>query len=285
MAKRKALGRGLSALIPDSPGDQGGSRDYFVCPIEQILPGDNQPRKVFDSDRLSELAGSIKELGVLEPLIVRADGDGRYQLVAGERRWRAAQKAGLHEVPVVIRDVSDLQAIEMALVENLQREDLNPIEQAVAMSGLVEEHGYTQEQLARRLSKDRSTVANTLRLLRLPDLARQALAGGAISAGHARALLGLDTPEAMEQALAMVLERSLSVRQTETLIKRLRQPPPEPSDEQAPITPNVRDLQQRLSESLKTRVRLHATSKKRGRIEISYSSLDELDRLLEVLIK
>lgn len=226
---------------------------------------------------------SIKAQGIIQPLVVRSDVDGDFVLVAGERRWRAAQRAGLHEVPVVIREVSDVQAIEMALVENIQREDLNPVEEAEALARLIEEHGYTQERLASRLGRERSTVTNTLRLTRLPAQAREALISGVISAGHARALLGLDEEADLLRALAAVVKRSLSVRQTEALVRRLKstEEPPAPP---APLSANARDLQERLSHSLKTRVRLHMGKKDTGRIEITYSSLDELDRILDILL-
>ncbi|MFH1132637.1 MAG: ParB/RepB/Spo0J family partition protein, partial [Pseudomonadota bacterium] len=191
--KRKALGRGLSALIPESSGptEQTG-HDFFSCPIEALQPSEVQPRTFFDNDFLEELAASIKEQGIIQPLVVRPLNQGKYAIVVGERRWRAAQKAGLHEVPVVIREVSDQQALEMALVENLQRQDLNPIERAVAFKSMIEEHNHTQDQLAKKLGQDRSTVANTLRLLKLPQAAQDALVSNKISSGHARALLGID---------------------------------------------------------------------------------------------
>ena len=286
MAKRKALGRGLSALIPatEKQEERSGPREYFVCPIHKIVPGANQPRKTFNDRRLDELAASIAEKGVIEPLVVRSLSDGNFQLIAGERRWRAAQKASVHDVPVVIRQVSDIEAIEMALVENIQREDLNPLEEAEAMSGLIEECDYTQEQLAQRLGKERSTVANTLRLLKLPAEAKEALLAGYIKAGHARSLLGLDEPRLMLQALEKVLAAGLSVRQTEALVKRMREPPAPPPPREA-SSPNVRDLQERLCKSLKTPVKLVSRKNNRGRIEIAYGSLDELDRLLEILFR
>ncbi len=281
---RKALGRGLSALIPggEPRPAPGAGAEYFFCPIERIQHAKGQPRQYFDEARLEELAASIREQGVVQPLVVRPTRDGKFVLIAGERRWRAAQRAGLHDVPVVIRNVSDLQAFELALVENLQREDLNPIEEAEAYRRLCEEHGYTQEQLATRLGRDRSTLANSLRLLKLPEPVQQALVAGALSAGHARALLGLEKPAHVKEALRLIEAQGLSVRQTEALVRRLRQagtkPPPPPR------SANIRDLEERLGQSLKTRVHLHALSQDKGRIEIAYSSLDELDRLLEVLL-
>jgi ParB family chromosome partitioning protein len=290
--KRKALGRGLSALIPETPepsAREGTPPDYFLCPIELIKPGKDQPRKFFDEEKLQELVGSIRQQGVIQPLVVRplrGKQPTSYVLVAGERRWRAAQKAGLHEVPVVIRKVNDQQALELALVENLQREDLNPVEEAEAIQRLLQDHGQTQEQLARRLGRDRSTVTNSLRLLKLPAAVRKALVAGAISAGHARSLLALEgQPRLMTRALSAVLQGELSVRQTEVLVKRLKQPEqPRPAAD-SKLSANVRDLQQRLTRSLKTRVRLKPGQRGHGRIEINYSSLDELDRLLELLLR
>jgi ParB family chromosome partitioning protein len=283
---RRALGRGLSALIPtpdERPAGSGRPADYFVCPIERIQHAQGQPRQYFDAERLEELAASIREQGLVQPLVVRPGREGMFILVAGERRWRAAQQAGLHEVPVVIRNVSDVEAFEMALVENLQREDLNPVEEAESYRRLVEEHGYTQEQLADRLGRDRSTVANSLRLLKLPEPVQQALIAGAVSPGHARALLALDKPTQQREALRRILAQGLSVRSVEALVKTMQRPPSS-AKPHAPPSANVKDLEERLRRALKTQVRLVTTHKDKGRIEIPFSSLDELDRLLEVLL-
>ena len=297
--KRKALGRGLAALIPDPPPATGGpaatakgrdgsssaTRDYFLCPIEQIKPSGSQPRRFFDEESLRELVVSVRQYGVVQPLVVRPGRPrGSYVLIAGERRWRAAQKAGIHQVPVVIREVSDGDAFEMALVENIQREDLNPIEEAEAYQRLIDERSYSQEKLAGRVGKDRSTIANSLRLLRLPDSAKRALVAGTVTTGHARALLGLEQPAAIGKALRRVVQRALSVRQTEALVKALRDGPPR-RDEPAEESANVRNLERRLTHSLKTRVKLSQRGTDRGRIEIHFGSLDELDRLLEILLR
>jgi ParB family transcriptional regulator, chromosome partitioning protein len=281
VTQRKALGRGLAALIPTSV--RPASSDYFVCPIEKIQLSKTQPRRYFDEQRLAELAASIREQGVVQPLVVRPVAGGNYMLIAGERRWRAAQSAGLHEVPVVIRSVNDLQAFELALVENLQREDLNPIEEAEAYQRLIAEHGYTQEQLGERLGRDRSTLANSLRLLKLPEAVQQALVAGALSPGHARALLALEKASQQIATLKQVTKAELSVRQTEALVKRLRTPTA-PKPAVAPSA-NLRDVQERISRALKTRVRLITSSRGRGRIEIAFNSLDEFDRLLEILLQ
>ena len=284
--KRKALGRGLSALIPDTierGAATGRSGEYFLCPIEKIKPNRKQPRQYFDADKLDELVASIKQQGVVQPLVVRQAKGGTFVLVVGERRWRAAQKAGLKDVPVVIRDVGEREAFELALVENLHRADLNPVEEAQAYARLLEEHGQTQEQLAARLGRDRTTITNTLRLLKLPARTQDALRAGSLSTGHARALLALEKPALIDKAMRQVVTRDLSVRQTEALVRALKRPAP--AKPPAPVTANVRNLQERLARALKTRVRLVPTRKDKGRIEINYASLDELDRILEVLLK
>ncbi len=282
---RKALGRGLSALIPETGGAvRQRTGEFFVCPIEKIKPSKDQPRKFFDEQRLDELVASIREQGVLQPLVVRPAKGGNYTLIVGERRWRAAQKAGIHDVPVVIRKVDDLLAFELALVENLHRADLNPMEEAEAYQRLLKEHGHTQDQLANRLGRDRSTLTNTLRLLRLPVAVQRSLRAGALSPGHARALLPLEKASIIDKVHRQVVKSQISVRQTELLVKRLLNPV-ETKKTSSANTANVRDLQRRLTQSLKTRVRLTKSSKNKGRIEIAYSSLDELDRLLEVLLK
>ncbi|PID38701.1 MAG: chromosome partitioning protein ParB [Proteobacteria bacterium] len=293
--KRKALGRGIAALIPSadapsSPPDRetrSAAGELYLCPIERVRPQRAQPRRYFDEDALEELAQSIREQGVVQPLIVRESDDGDFELIAGERRWRAAQRAKLHEVPVLIREASDLETFELALVENLQRQDLNPIEEAEAYQRLLDEHGYTQEQLADRVGRDRSTVANALRLLKLPEVGKRALVAGSIAAGHARALLALEKARPIQRALKSVVDKQLSVRQTEALVRKLKAPAEEGKDERLSSSSgpsaNMRDLQERLSRALATRVVMHGDAKK-GRIEVHYASLDELDRLLEVLM-
>ena len=290
--KRKALGRGLSALIPGAGGlaavPATSRRDYFECAIEDVNPASDNPRKAFDGEKLRELADSIRTQGVVQPLIVRARADaegGGFTLIAGERRWRAAQLAGLKSVPVVVRDVSAKEAFEKALVENLQREDLNPIEEAEAYSRLIEEHGYTQEALGARVGKERVSVTNTLRLLKLPPNVRHRVASGELPMGHARALLGLEEPAAIERAAARVVGKGLSVRQTEELVRKERaggsaaKPSTKPQ-----ASASVRDLENKLERALGTRVRLAQKSVQAGTIEIDYASLDQLDGLLEKLL-
>jgi ParB family chromosome partitioning protein len=291
--KRKALGRGLSALIPSAPAPAAtvaparpsgdGTR---TIAIEDVHPAPDQPRTTFDDARLEELAASIRTQGIIQPLIVRTRESGGYELVAGERRWRAAQRAGLHEVPAVVRDVSPTRAFEMALVENLQREDLNPLEEAAGYQRLIGEFGYTQESLADRVGKDRSTVANALRLLRLPDGVRSLLGEGRLSMGHARALLGLDSAPAMEKLARRVVSQDLSVRKVEELVKRERAGEGEPRPAPTPNvpSPNARDLGLRLSRTLGTRVEVVESSPGKGEIAIHFHSLDQLDALLERLL-
>jgi ParB family chromosome partitioning protein len=290
--KRQALGRGLAALIPGAkppealaaPGTRGDG--LRTVAIEDLYPSPGQPRKHFDDARLDELAASIKAQGIIQPLVVRLREGGGYELIAGERRWRAAQRAGLHEVPVVVRDVAEKRAFEMALVENLQREDLNPIEEAQGFERLIEEFGYTQEALASRVGKDRSTVANALRLLRLPTPVRALVTEGRLQMGHARALLGLESAEAAERLARRVVARDLSVRQVEALVKHER----DGARGQAPAAPakpssSARDLGERLSRALGTRVRVVESAPGQGHLEVAYHSLDQLDAVLARILR
>jgi ParB family chromosome partitioning protein len=286
----RGLGRGLDALLgvrpaapPPRDGDSYGDGNVFACGVEKLVPQRGQPRQHFDTDALDGLANSIREHGLLEPLVVRRMQDSdRFEIVAGERRWRAAQRAGLHEVLVVVRDVSATAAYELALIENVQREDLNPIEFAEALGHLMGEHGYTQDTLAQRIGKDRSTIANALRLLKLPEKTRAMVIAGELSEGHARALLGAQDERTLVSLAEKVSRGRLSVRQTESLVrasKRAARPGAGPAAKSA----SVRDLEARLSKKLGTLCRVR-DSKGRGVIVVRYSSLDELDRLLELLL-
>lgn len=301
--KRKALGRGLAALIPGAhdPGgppapDEDGSPSHTPrgatgeglrqLPIEALRPSAAQPRRTFDDTKLSELAESIRTQGIIQPLVVRArkDGDGGYDIIAGERRWRAAQRAGLHTVPAIVRDVAETHAFEMALVENLQREDLNPIEEAEGLQRLVDEFGYTQDMLATRVGKERSTVANALRLLKLPALVRELVLEDKLSMGHARALLGIEAPEVIERLARQTVARQLSVRAVEALVRRERDGGKAPAPAAAGPSSAARDLQERLTRALATRVRVVETGPGKGHLELHYHSLDQLDGLLERLL-
>jgi ParB family chromosome partitioning protein len=299
--KRKALGRGLSALLPGAPSaasaPAGGAaapvaqpaaspparREYFICAIEDVHPSGANPRKDFDEEALSELADSLREHGLLQPLLVRQRDGGGFTLIAGERRWKAAQRAGLKDVPVVVKEAADRQAFELALVENVQRRDLNAIEEAEAFRRLADEYGYTQDQIARRVGKDRATVANAFRLLKLPEAVRAMVIDGRLQMGHARALLGLDG-DALVGAAEQVVKQGLSVRQTEALAQKLKQPPkpPKPAPEK---NANVRDLEQRLQRSVGVPCRIVEKAKDVGKLEIEYANLDELDRVLDKLLR
>jgi ParB family chromosome partitioning protein len=269
------------ASVVAMPGASAPGRSVLALPIEAVERNPDQPRKHFDEPRLEELAASIREHGVIEPILVRREG-GAYRILAGERRWRAAQRAGLREIPAIVREASDREAFELALVENLQREDLNAIEEAEAYEILVTDHSLTQEEIAKRVGKERSTVANALRLLKLPGTVRDALRDGQLDMGHARALLGLDSPEAMEKAAERTIREGLSVRATEGLVRSLTTRGPKKPARAAKDgdTPAIRDLTQRLQRRLGAKCRVVPKSATAGRLEVEYSSLDELDGIL-----
>jgi ParB family chromosome partitioning protein len=275
--KRSALGMGLDALIPD---DLQG--EFFLCPIEEIHPSDSQPRKVFDEGSIMELADSIRAKGLIQPVVVRRLPAGMgYELIAGERRWRAAQRAGLLDLPAIVREAEADEVLELALVENLQREDLNPVDEARAYKLLLDSSGMTQEQVAERIGKSRVAVANALRLLGLSTEALEMLKNGEVTAGHARAVLA--APQARRlHLLHVIAEKGLSVREAEALVKK----PAKAKAAPAKVDPDVRALEERISRALGTRVGLKAGRKKgSGQITISFDSYDDLDRILLLLDK
>ncbi len=280
MSKRTGLGKGLEALIPT--GDEP-ARGLAQVPVAAITPNPMQPRTATDPDTLAELADSIREHGLLQPIIVTRQGPDQYQLIAGERRWQAARLVGLASVPAIIKEASPQEVLELALVENIQRADLNPLEEAHAFRQLVDEFGLTQEQVAQRVGKSRVAVTNVLRLLRLPDEARAALADGSIREGHARALLALHTPEAQLAALKVVVQKDLSVRQTEELVRRLLAEPPQPKPREVP-SPEVQALEQRFRDSLGTKVNLYRDRKGRGRLVIHFFSDEELQAIHDAIV-
>ena len=293
--KKRGLGRGLGALLPTAPPPAPTvplraekQRNFFTAGIEEIYPSPEQPRRRFDEAKLAELADSIKVHGIITPLVVRPRDGGGYYLIAGERRWRAAQKAGLHELPVVLQEVNGQAAFERAIVENVQRSDLGPLEEAAAFQRLVDEFGLTQDQVADRIGKDRSTIANSIRLLRLPPAVRQLVEDDRLSMGHARALLGLEDVPAIERAARQVVDKALSVRATEGLVKKLRTPEsdaPRSAPKAAGKSASVRDLEERLTRALGGPVVITEDEPgKAGRIEIRYHDLDHLDRLLDRLL-
>jgi ParB family chromosome partitioning protein len=281
--RRPALGRGMAALLsnaapPASAAAALPGRSLLQLPVEAIERNPNQPRKRFEEAKLEELAASIREHGIVEPILVRREG-GRYRILAGERRWRAAQRAGLREIPAVVREASEREAFELALVENLQREDLNAIEEAEAYEVLIDDHGLTQEAIAQRVGKERSTVANALRLLKLPAEVRDLVKDGQLDMGHARALLGLDGEEAIRRAAQRVVREGLSVRATEALVRELTTKG-RPAPSAARETAATRDLAQRLQRRLGARCKVVPKSAVAGRLEVEYTSLDELDGIL-----
>ncbi len=286
--KRRALGRGLDALLPGGPSSHQGDRNVFTCPLEKIVPQAGQPRQHFDSAKLDELAASIREHGLVEPLVVRRlpGGSDKFELVAGERRWRALQRAGLREALVVVKDVSAKDAFELALIENVQREDLNPIELAEAFERLVREHGYTQDALAERLGKDRTTITNALRLLKLPARVRTKVIAGELSEGHARALLGAGDDALIEELAERAIRQKLSVRATEALVRdraqKTRNGKGKPAAGEQKST-SVRDLEARLTRALGTKVEVRDRGNK-GEVVIPYADLDALDRVIDKLL-
>lgn len=283
--RRPALGRGMAALLSNAapppsvpaPASAIPGKAILSLPVEAVERSAEQPRKRFDEAKLEELAASIREHGIIEPILVRREG-GRYRILAGERRWRAAQRAGLKEVPALVRDASDREAFEIALVENIQRADLNAIEEAEAYEVLATDHGLTQEEISVRVGKERSTVANALRLLKLPEEVRDSVRSGELDMGHARALLGLSAPDEMKKLAQRSIREGLSVRALEALIRGLTK---KPSKKGAPgDTAATRDLSARLQRHLGARSRVVQKTATSGRLEIEYTSLDELDGIL-----
>jgi ParB family transcriptional regulator, chromosome partitioning protein len=271
LAKRRALGRGLGALIPSAYQEEKSTESHV--PLSAIQPNRLQPRQVFAEATIDELAESIRQKGILQPLLVRRVSEG-YELIAGERRLRAAQRLGMEQVPVTIRDCADGEMLELALIENIQREDLNPLEEARGYRRLSDEFSLTQDEIAKRVGKDRSTVANSVRLLQLPQEVQREIEQGTLSAGHARALINAGSEAAKIKLAREVLARQLTVRETEKLAKRQARP-------MADV--ELRAAEHRLTEVLGTRVRLHTRRGGAGRIEIEYYSLDGLNALIDRL--
>ncbi|HPE07423.1 MAG TPA: ParB/RepB/Spo0J family partition protein [Smithellaceae bacterium] len=279
--KKDALGKGLGAIFSDLlDNDTGKKKTANICGIEELRPNQYQPRKNFNDEDQKKLIASVKLSGIIQPIVVRKADDG-YEIIAGERRWRAAQAAGLKEVPIVIRKASDQEATELSLIENLLREELNPLEEAGAYVTLIEKFNLSQELISAQVGKDRSTIANTVRLLKLPLKAKTALVAKKITSGHARCLLALTSQEEQMAALDIILKRELNVRETEKLITKLKQKP-----EEKKIVVKDRfmtDLEKALTAKCMARVQLKGSSKK-GAIEITYTSMDELNRLARYLL-
>lgn len=295
--KRRSLGRGLSALIPPKPaGPQGpsattaeaqsGARGLMELAIEEVLPSDGQPRQVFEDAALEELAASIREHGILQPIVVRRRGAQQYEIVAGERRWRAAQRAGLKSISAVVTEVAEKDLLTLALVENVQRQDLNAIEEAEAYQRLHDELGYSQAEIAKAVGKERATIANSLRLLKLPDSVRQRVLGGELTMGHARALLSLEVAEEIERACREVLAKNMSVRETERAVAARKakasdgaSAAPASAPAPAPETAASRELKERLTRALGTRVEVKHSSG-RGTLVVHFTDFEHLDDVL-----
>jgi ParB family chromosome partitioning protein len=288
MAQRKALGRGLSALLgsPNTPETLEATERSWDVDIDRIVPNAQQPRKHFNEEGLNELADSIRQHGVIQPILVQALSDGRYELIAGERRWRAAQRAGLMRVPAIVRESAPDSSLEIALIENLQREDLNPIEEAQAYEKLILEFGLTQEEVARRVAKSRVTITNMLRLLRLPKEVQQWLSENRLSAGHAKALLSLSDLSAMIDVARKIIEGNYSVRQAEMLVSRYgkTEAAQHAGSPENVVDPNVKAAIHALEQALGTKVTIQESHGK-GKIELHFFSSEEMHRLYEGLMR
>jgi len=280
---KRGLGRGLQALLPNVAETDDGKEKIIELSVKEIRVNKNQPRRFFNEEKLNELALSIKEHGVVQPIIVRRLDDGKYELVAGERRWRASQIIGLKKIPAIIKQLSSKETSEIALIENIQREDLNPIEEAAAYKALMEEFGLTQEVLSQRVGKSRPFIANTVRLLSLPENVRNLVSQGSISAGHARALIALPGKKDQEELAQKVAQRGLSVRQTEKTIRDILADKKREKSKLIVKDPNLNELEERLTRRFSTKVRI-ARGSKSGKIEIEYYGDEELQRLLETLL-
>lgn len=287
--KKKALGRGLASLIPDAstgnekegaPAQMSPKKEYFQCDIEKIVPNTYQPRKIFSKDDLDELVESIKQVGILQPVTVR-NRDGVYEIIAGERRWRAAQRAGLKQVPVIVKECpDDGMSLQLALIENIQRSNLNCVEEAIAYQQLMDEFQFSQEEIATKVGKNRATVANTMRLLRLPAVIREDLTSGKLSMGHARALLALENSDDQLLLRELVVRKKLSVRDTERKAQELVRKK-DPGTGPKPMNPNLSSLEEDLKREFSAPVKIMGSMEK-GVVQIHYTSATELNRLVEL---
>ena len=305
--KKTGLGKGLDSMFPrydtgkdaekagpkktdsrkthiEKKPEENGEKIYSLR-ISQVEPNRDQPRKQFDEDGLQELADSIKEFGIIQPLVVQKKGN-LYEIIAGERRWRAARLAGLKEVPAVIKDLSPQQVVEVSLIENIQREDLNPLEEALAFQRLIDEYHLKQDEIAERVSKSRTTITNSLRLLKLSKPVQEMLSEGKITTGHARALLAITDPEKQEEAARRIFDEQLSVREVEKMVRQLSKEPEEPKPDR-PVNEALELAYQKIEEGMKeilgTKVKVNHGSGKKGRIEIEYYSIEELERIFDML--
>lgn len=278
MPRKDSLGRGLGAMFPDLLDNTTKKPAFILCGIEELMPNRYQARKNFDKEEHRSLVVSIKKSGIIQPIIVRRT-DGGYEIIAGERRWRAAQEAGLKEVPIIIRELKDIETVEISLIENLLRADLNPIEEASGYQTLLEKFNLSHEDISTRVGKDRSTIVNSLRLLRLPKEIKEAIIQKMISAGHARAILSLDTEAEQFRLFHEILKKGLNVRRAESLVRGQKKVSPK----KAVIDEDIAALEERLSRKLMTRVSIKSR-RYRGSIEVKFSSLEEMNRLIGMLL-
>ncbi|MDO9558796.1 MAG: ParB/RepB/Spo0J family partition protein [Syntrophales bacterium] len=281
MPQKNSLGKGLGAMFPDLLEGFNNRPSFVMCGIEELSPNRFQARRDFNDKQQQQLVSSIKKSGIIQPIIVRKAVAG-YEIIAGERRWRAAQQAGLQSVPVIIREAQDIEVAELSLIENIQREALNPIEEAEAYQTLTGQFGLSQEDLSTRVGKDRSTIANTLRLLKLPPAVKNALTEKKITSGHARSLLGIDSPKEQLKILETVLKKALSVRDTERLMQNLKKTTPGKKHLKKDIY--IMDVERTLSRIMMAKVQIYLTKKKSGRIEIIFNSADDLNRVIKLLM-
>ncbi len=288
MNRKRGLGKGLGALIPTGPSPKSEGAEAqtgaLEIPVDQISPNPHQPRQVMDQGKLQELANSITEHGLIQPLIVTQVGHSVYQLIAGERRWRASQLAGLTTVPVIVKETSPQQMLELAIVENIQRADLNPLEEAEAFAQLMETFGLTQEAVAERLGKSRTAVANTVRLLNLPTMAKEALAAGTISEGHARCLLSLKKEREQLKALDTMINRGLNVRQAEALVRQILIGENKPKLRHPSLSPNDKRMLGEFEAKLGTKVELNRVDEEAGKITIHFYSQEELQAIFNAIL-
>ena len=279
MPQKSSLGKGLGAILPDFIDDINKRPSFIMCGIEELFPNRFQPRKDFNNADQKQLVASLKKTGIIQPIVVRKTERG-YEIIAGERRWRAAQAGGLQEVPVIVREAGDLEVAEISLIENVQREELNAVEEASAYQTLMDKFGLSQEEISSRVGKDRSTIANTVRLLKLPEKVKQALIIKEITPGHARALLALNSADEQLRTLHLILNKGLSVRETEFLIKGMKKPP---VTDKPNRNPDIVELERRLSSHIMAQVKINY-GKTRGKIEVMFTGNEELNRLLNILM-
>ena len=296
--KRGGLGKGLDSLIPDTGSKVVGAEKTKIVekvvekviekPVEmkvkisKVGPNREQPRKQFNEDALMELADSIKQFGILQPLLVQ-EKNGFYEIIAGERRWRAAKITGLKEVPVIVKDYTDLEIVEIALIENIQREDLNPIEEALAYKRLINEFELKQDEVAERVSKSRTAVTNSMRLLKLDERVQQMVIDDMLTTGHARALLTIEDPDLQFNTATKVFDEKLSVREVEKLVKRMQKEPQEKKKEEPELQFLYTDLEEKMKSAIGTKVSIHQKAKNKGKIEIEYYSREDLERIIDII--